>query len=161
MFRVDKNKNQVSQAGFTYMELVVVLSIFALVFTLGADVYLNLTVDVDIKQSAYRVLGDMRRARSFSVGGAGNYSYGVNIDNTTKKVTLYKGNSYATRVTSDDQVLDLDPSIIVSLPGASKDFHFTKFTGFPSQTGNIYFTGPMIGTSTINVNSFGVMDIDL
>jgi hypothetical protein len=79
-----------------------------------------------------------------------NASWGVNITDTT--LTLYAGNTFATRNTSFDEVFTLNPNINQT---GTIDVNFKRATGTPSATPSITFSG--VGSSkTVDVNAQGV-----
>lgn len=141
-----------SQAGFTLIEVIIVIIIVGVIFagisTISFGVLGNsrLTVETD------RVVETLRRAQSRSVNGLYDDVWSVRV--TSSDVTLYKGDDYGTRDTSFDDQLDLNASVNSSL----SDVTFKFKTGATDDTGAITLTSSTSGDSrTININSAGLV----
>jgi prepilin-type N-terminal cleavage/methylation domain-containing protein len=143
---------QQSQAGFTLIEVIVVIIIVGVIFagisaiSFGVLGNSRLTVETD------RVVETLRRAQSRSVNGLYDDVWSVHV--TSADITLYKGDDYATRDTSFDDQLELNSSVSSSL----NDVTFKFKTGATDDTGTITLTSPTSGTSaTIEINDAGLV----
>lgn len=141
-----------SQAGFTLIEVIIVIIIVGVIFagisavSFGVLGNSRLTVETD------RVIETLRRAQSRSVNGLYDDVWSVHV--TSSDVTLYKGDDYGTRDTSFDDQLDLNTSVNSSL----SDVTFKFKTGATDDTGAITLTSSTSGDSrTININSAGLV----
>jgi Tfp pilus assembly protein PilE len=148
------------QAGFTFMEMMMVLALFIIVSSISMMAYGNLMPVTDLRESAYHLTEDLRRAETYSRSAYNNQSWGVYVDNSQKKSTLYQGNSYATRNATFDQVYKFNSQVNITLPTSPLDMHFTRYTGFPNATGTIVFSIQSGNTQSITINSLGVVDFD-
>src|SRR5258708_1449491 len=103
-----KKKNK----GITYIELVLVIAVFILVAAMSFPLYSNFILQNAASDTTNQLKGELRKAQLFALEGKGNSNWGVNYG--ANEITLYKGNSYATRSTGFDELFAVNPNITVS-----------------------------------------------
>ena len=90
-------------------------------------------------------------AQSSAESGKGDSKWGVEI--LSNQVVVFKGNSYATRITSADEPLNFSGGVIAS--GLS-EIVFEKISGITTNTGTITLTGGS-EIKNININAKGTV----
>jgi prepilin-type N-terminal cleavage/methylation domain-containing protein len=116
--------------GFTLIEVLVVIGIIGLLIAAAGDLTKTFQVQNDIQVSANIYAQSLRRAELLSVAVSGDSPWGVMA--TTGAITLFKGSTFAGRISAFDEQYPLSNSITFS--GVS-EVDFAKFTGLPNVTG--------------------------
>lgn len=143
-----------NQKGFTLIELIIVLTISAILFSIVGSLSVAAFPRTQLSIESAVVTQMVRRAQSKSIVGAKDKTWGVKL--TSSQLTVFAGNTYATRITALDQTHAVPNSI--SLSGLS-EITFTARAGVPSQTGNIVLTQSSTGkTITLNLNAAGSIE---
>ncbi|SRR5258708_14028559 len=140
------------QAGFTIIELILVISLMMLLGTLGTAFSARFLTQNAVSNATDQLIGDLRQAQINAMMGKQNSNWGVNFGSNT--ITLYKGATYATRTIAFDATFSVNAS--ANITGLTDD-NFTRVTGIPGfttpQTITISGSGE---TKTITINSQGV-----
>ncbi len=152
-----KNLNQACptklqrSGGFTLVETIVVLGIFTLLIGMGNSVYINFKSHNNLEIATYSVVEALRHAKSNTEQVQGDSPWGVKI--FTDKVVVFKGTSYASRVTSADQTLNLPGGITT---GGLSEIIFEKVTGTTATVGTVTLSGTS-GSKNISINAKGTI----
>ncbi|MFQ5492586.1 MAG: prepilin-type N-terminal cleavage/methylation domain-containing protein [Candidatus Dojkabacteria bacterium] len=141
------------QQAFTLFELLLSMSLLAMVAAFSVPLYQSFQTSNDLELTADITTQSLRRAQSLAMSGDGDANWGVYIQNGS--VTLFQGDDYATRDTSFDE--DLEISDKINLSGLS-ELVYEKFTGDPSATGTINLSIASGETRIITINSRGTVD---
>ena len=136
--------------GFTLIELILVVAMMILLGTLSSTFAARFLTQNGVLNASDQIIGDIRKAQINAMTGKQNSNWGVNYSSNT--ITLYKGNSYATRQTAFDEKFSVSASINIS---GFSDVTFARMTGTPSATPTITISGSG-ETKTITINSQGV-----
>jgi prepilin-type N-terminal cleavage/methylation domain-containing protein len=144
------------QSGFTLIELLIVIGITLLVGAAAVPIYGSLQVSTQLNENSSLVIQTVRTAREYSVARLNNAAHGVYITSTT--YTLYQGSSYAARDSSYDRTTTLDSALTLSTTLTGSEVNFSKGLGVPNNTGTITLTHDVQGSSTITINSFGMVE---
>lgn len=134
--------SQAKYNGFTLVEIVLVLGIFAILSTVSFSTYTQFRGRENLETATMSIVEALRHAQANAQSGKADSVWGVSIGST---VTLFKGTSFSGRDISYDQVVGLSSGVSVS--GLS-EITFAKVTGSPMTT----------GTTTLS-NSFGSKNI--
>jgi prepilin-type N-terminal cleavage/methylation domain-containing protein len=134
------NKNVRVQAGFTLVELIIVLSIIALLAGIMMPSLSGFHNEQALRNTTEDVLSLLNQARSDTLGSlnATNYSVAIGSD----RVTYFAGSTFSNSDPSN-QVVMLDssvtvaPSIGISLNGGGSTVTFDRLTGDTSTYGTI------------------------
>jgi prepilin-type N-terminal cleavage/methylation domain-containing protein len=151
------------KTGFTMIELLVVISITAIIATSGILVYAMAQRRVTLNLTADQIQQVLRFARQRSVSQQEGLSWGVHFDNTNSGnpwYAIYKGSPY--NQNNITEYYSLPNPIRFSNPasGQSLDVEFLKLTG--NASGNATVTIQLFpeGTSqTILIFSSGLIEL--
>lgn len=139
---------QLASAGFTLVELLLVVSIVLIIGTFSAVFYTRFLTQNAVANTQDQLVGQLRKAQIYSMMGKQNGSWGVKYSSITKKITLYlTGNS------AFDENFTTNNNITIS---GFSDLSFARITGLPSTTGTYTITGNDSSRQVI-VNSQGVV----
>jgi len=137
------NKNLISfHAGFTTIEIVVVLGILATVSTIVLTSFLLQPEKNDLASTVQEVTNALRLAQNKTLSSEGNSQYGVYFDTSVSpnKYVIFKGATYATRDAAADQIFTLPSSIVfyrINLTDGGTQVVFNKLTGLTTQSGSV------------------------
>lgn len=138
--------------GISLLEIVIAISIFIVL----AVSFVPLTTKFFRKQQfdihSQGIVQALRRAQFKAMSLDYDSSFGVYFGE--QEYILFKGGSYSERDQGHDEEFDLPQGAQIS---GITEIVFSKLEGFPSDTGNIYFT---IGSNSkiIEVNNRGVIN---
>jgi prepilin-type N-terminal cleavage/methylation domain-containing protein len=137
--------------GFTLMEVLVNLAIGLILVGLAVYATSHFIENRDLEAVSDTLVSYLRSAEARALQSEGNMSHGVSV--AGNKITLFRGASYATKVTAYDTTLPYDSYIHFS--GIS-EVVFAKQTGLPSATGTITVTNG-IKSTIITIYSTGAI----
>lgn len=140
--------------GFTLIEILLVVGILAILFTLTLPVTLDFYKSQQLDGSAQGIIQALRRAQLKAMSGENDLSFGVYL--TNDNYILFRGISYESRDFQYDEVFDL--SSIVTAAGI-QEVVFSKFEGLPSVTGTIILSNGK-DSKTIDINTIGRINLE-
>lgn len=118
--------------GFTLIELLLVISILLLITGLSLPFYSQFLTQNNLNLTATQIANQIRKAQTYTIAGRRQSNWGVYYYGST--MTLFSGNSYATRTSSFDENWSINPNFSI--------------TGF----GEIVFTRPLgIGSTNLSI----------
>lgn len=138
--------------GFTLIELLLVIVIMSTLSVMTVGFYSRFLRQNEVLNVTDQISGQIRKAQIYAMMGKQSGSnWGINY--STNTITLYRGNSFATRIAAHDERFTVNPN--VSITGLT-DLNFAHATGLPSLAPTINITS---GTNakTVIVNSQGVV----
>ncbi len=138
--------------GFTLFEMLLVMSLLAMMAFIAVPVYQTFQVSNDLDSAEENMVQALKRAQSLAHSGKNDSNWGVHLVAGT--ITLFNGNSYATRDSNYDESFTTSNKIT---PTGISDVVFAKLTGLPNATGTFTFTGSNGETRAISVNSKGTV----
>ena len=143
-----------NQRGFTLVEMLLSVSIIALLVGVSAPVYNSFATRNDLDVTIMGLETALRRAQTYARAVEGDSQWGVAV--ITGKVVLFKGATYATRDTNFDESTTVSGGITTS--GLS-EVVFAKMTGTPSATGTATLTSSSTNDSrTVTLNAKGMVE---
>jgi len=142
-----------SGAGFTILEILLVVSLVTLIMAFSVVVNYSFYINNDIDIATLNTVQAIRRAQNLSIGVGQDSSWGIRVNGAN--VVLFKGSDYASRDTSFDEIFDLPNSVVVS--GLS-EIIFDKFSGTPQVIGSIILTAPNNLNRNVTINEHGVVN---
>lgn len=141
------------QRGFTLLELIVVMAIVVVLAVVSVPLLNRLQTANVLAVQKDQMLLVLRRAQTQSFSGLNNASHGVAF--TMNTYTLYEGDDYANRLSSNDEVFDTLDNISVS---GLTDITFNQKTGTPVLGGTITLTNTIDNqVLTITINDEGAI----
>src|SRR3990167_8395347 len=108
-------------AGFTMIELLLSISIIAIIAGMSAPIYQAFQVRNDLDIATVSIVQSLRRAQILSEAVDGDSSWGVKVQSGS--IILFKGVNYATRDINFDEKFDVSASIT---PSGVSEVAFTK-----------------------------------
>ena len=142
-------------SGFTIIELTMVIAIGVLLLSLTLPVgvgFYRKIVALDVAEEMTLLL---RTAHADAKAGTNDSMHGVYI--ATSTMTLFQGNTYATRIVQADKVSPLASGF--GMTGMPAEILFMKQTGFPSATGTMQISQGGY-THSITVHALGLITLD-
>jgi len=137
--------------GFTLMEVLVNMAIGLILVSLAVYATSHFIENRNLEAVSDTLVSYLRSAEARALQSEGNMSHGVSTSGG--KITLFRGASYATKVTAYDTTLPYDSYIHFS--GIS-EVVFAKQTGLPSALGTITVTNG-IKSTIITIYSTGAI----
>ena len=142
------------QAGFSLMEMLLVVAILAIITVICVPIYASLQNTNGLNIATNTLVQDLYQAQLLSRNETYNSAWGVAISGPNQTITLYAGTSYASRNTAYDTVFSFQTTSTVS--GLS-EIDFSMFYGLPQSTGSITLKSGNT-TNTVTINSEGMVD---
>ncbi len=139
-----------TEDGFTLIELLIVISIVLLIGTFSTIFFSRFLTQNAVVDTQDRLLGQLRKAQMYAMTGKQNGSWGVRYGSHT--ITLFQGNSYATRNLALDESFSENTNVTIS---GFTEVVFAKVTGLPSAVGTYTISGGDTSKSVV-LNSQGV-----
>lgn len=147
------NRQPQTQKGYTLLELLLAITMFAIVLGIGAPFYNRLQYRNDLDVARNTVNSSLYRAQALSKNSSNISDWGVYIE--TGSVFLFKGSTYATRDISADEKTTISPNINIS---GQNEFRYSRITGSPNIYGSLTLTGINNEQVTLQVNERGVVN---
>ncbi|MEI6238599.1 MAG: hypothetical protein WCP15_03640 [bacterium] len=139
--------------GFTTLELIIVIGIFVLLFSLSVTVYIGFTSKENRELAAGTLVEALRFAQSNSEAVNDDSKWGVKISTTSPTITVFKGSSYGTRDTTHDQLTTFSGRLTAS---GLTEIIFEKMNGDTFTTGTTTFTDSN-GVKDVQINGKGTI----
>lgn len=133
------------------VEIIIVLSITTLLFYISSTIYVNIRSYTGFEIAKLNIIQSIRNAQSNSQKTKNDSAWGIKI--SADSVTVFEGNSYASRNTGSDKVLDFSSGIVTSGPS---EIVFDKITGSTDDIGTIIISGYNF-TNQIHINEKGTL----
>ena len=140
-------------AGFTLLEILLVLAIITIILAFSFPAFSGLTSNGDARIAKTTVASSLHRAQMNSRAISHDSSWGVYVE--TGQLTLFAGDSYASRDEGLDQLYDLPAAVEIS---GDNEIIFTKVFGLLEETATITFTSQINEVTDLTVNSRGTVD---
>lgn len=145
--------NAPGEAGFTLLEVLLSISVIAVLMGITAPVYISFQNRNALDTTSQSVIESLRRSETFARNGRGDTNWGVKLQ--TGSLIIYKGASYAARDTTADDVVTLNPAMTL---GGLGEVNFNELSGNPVTAGTITVTSTANNESdSIIVNSYGMI----
>lgn len=151
MMRMNGNGYKKNQ-GFVLIELVLVIAIIAVLAGITVPLAQTLQTKNDLELTANGLARTLGRARTLAQAVASDTLWGIYIGTST--YTLFQGTSYATRVTSSDELLDIPPDVSAT---GTVEFVFSKLYGELTTSSVVTLTTPTNDSRILRINVKGVV----
>ncbi len=139
--------------GFTFPELLLSLSILAIIGGMTIPMYRTFMVRNELDIAVVTVAQNLRRAQALSQAGDGDTTWGLHVG--VGSILIYKGASFISRDQNFDENTAMPTSIV---PSGITDVTFSKVTGIPQVTGTFILTSQSDEIRTITINEKGMVD---
>ncbi|MBU2524838.1 prepilin-type N-terminal cleavage/methylation domain-containing protein [Patescibacteria group bacterium] len=149
--------------GFTIVELIIVISIFAIlvgtVFYNFGDFFSN----QQLKTYGQDMVQSLRKAQSNATMRINDSQWGVGFVDTANQFIFFKGDNFAIRDSNYDEVHEF-PDILsfenISLNGGGNTVIFSRVSGETTNYGSLDFQLDSTKKYTININQLGQIEIN-
>lgn len=138
--------------AFTLFEILLAISLMGLVAAISSPFLSQVIGGNELQGAADIYVQSIRRAQSLARTGENDSDWGVYIQNGS--VTVFEGNSYATRDTAQDEIIDI--STVLNITG-TQEYVFAAVTGEPGAAGSTTITAGS-DSFVITVNSKGIVN---
>ncbi len=126
--------------GFTLFELLIVVGIVALLSLFAVPAFRIFSQQQDVDLQAQQLIEVLRTAQNKTLASEGADSYGVYIDTSINphQYVVFKGNSYATRDVSADEIHKLPSKVeFYNIAVAGNQVVYDKIEGSTAEPGTI------------------------
>jgi prepilin-type N-terminal cleavage/methylation domain-containing protein len=151
---------QKSLRGFTLVEMLVAVTIFAVLGTLTVVFYTRFLTQNNVASIQDQLFSQLRKAHVYSTTSRKSAisGWGVHYDGTNHKTIMFLGPSYTGRTAAFDETFTFAGSITMSGFPATNDITFARVTGLPtpSTTTTIIISGPNNISKQVIINGQGV-----
>lgn len=146
--------------GFTFLELLIVISIVAIISASGAAFYVSYSKTVEINSMASTIVSDLKQSQAKAMSGVGGFKWGIHFVNNTND--YYEVFSTATDYSGASKVstVYLPVSITFTEPASNsnKNIIFNKISGSTSDS-NIIISSSGV-SKTITISSVGNISVN-
>lgn len=158
MYKFLSKKN----AGFSLLELMIVLSIVIIISSIGAGFYMNYGKSVEISSATNTLVFNLKQAQSKAMIGEGGFKWGMHFVNTTADYyeIFSTPTDYSDGAKAIISTIYLGSSAEFSDPASSssKDIIFNKISGSTSASSVAIFHGDI--TKTVSVSGIGSISVE-
>jgi prepilin-type N-terminal cleavage/methylation domain-containing protein len=145
-------KNTLSH-GFSLIEVLLVMGLFTIIIGVSFPVYQQTQNHNAAILAANAIEQSVHRAVMLARSGQQDGSWGVRV--ASGAVTLFYGETYATRDTDYDEIYTIPSTITFS---ATPEMVFEKYTGFTDSPQSITVSSPSGGGVTLSILTSGVVN---
>lgn len=138
-------------SGFTLIELLLVIAILLSLGTFSTVFFSRFMTQSAVSNAQDQLVNQLRKSQLYAMMGRQNGNWGVRFGSNT--LTLFSGNSYASRNSAFDETFSFSANI--SILGFS-EVVFARLTGTPSATGTFTIVGND-ATASAYLNAMGVV----
>ncbi len=138
--------------GFTLIEILLTMSLVAIVGLLSAPFYGRFIVSQEVGVALDELEGSLRKAQAYAMVGKNDARWGVSVD--ADRITLFQGDSYVGRNAAFDEVYDIQGGVVITGVG---EVIFSRVTGRPDTTPTVTVSGNGV-TEIFVMNSEGVLE---
>ena len=126
-----------SGAGFTFIEIVIVLAILLILFAITVGSFSQFNKSVTLGRDAEKIISMLNQARTNTIASKGGIQYGVHFESA--KAVIFSGAVY------NPNALDNDPFYLktfeslssISLEGGGSEIVFSRVTGTTPNFGSV------------------------
>lgn len=145
--------------GFSLLEVLMVVSIIAVLGTAGVGYYRNFAKNVEVKNFSQTLVSDLKYARSLSISGESSLKWGVHAVNGADDYyeIFSTPTTYTDASKSVTSTTTLPRGLTWTSPAesASKDIIFNRISG--TTTADTLIINSENGNTTVTITSLGVV----
>lgn len=125
-----------SESGFTFIEILVTISVLAILGTITLSALANVRVQRDLDAAVAETVSTIRLAQSKTLASESDARYGVHF--AEDRVALFQGVSYGAGTTTETRLLSPRVRItVITLADGGSDVAFQRLTGTTTSHGLI------------------------
>lgn len=150
------------QAGFTLIEVLVVVAIFVILISSTSVLVSDNTVREDLEANSKQVIDFLNRAHNYAVNAYYGDDWGVKTLNDDTDcydgskigdcLILYKGKTYDARNNAYDEILLFDDAVYIDA-NQTNEFYFERISGWLSTTTGELTEQTLVLTSNIGTQN--------
>ena len=129
------------QRGFTLVELLIIVAIISILFSVSILAFRNFQRESDLTDSAEEIINILRLAQNKTLASKEASKWGVyfNLSAVPYQYTLFKGIDYLSRDNSFDEIYKLPKGVEIFATdlGGGQEVIFDRITGKTSQFGSV------------------------
>lgn len=145
------------QFGFTLVELLIVITILAIVFTFLLTGFRDFARFQEYTQAVSDVTFQLQQAQTNARSAINDTAHGVHID--ADSITLFSGTTYNTSDPNNEVITYDNVVFTTNLSGGSDTIVFTELTGLAQATGTVSITGTShTATTQVTVTTAGIIE---
>jgi prepilin-type N-terminal cleavage/methylation domain-containing protein len=138
--------------GFTLLEVLLVVAVIGAIGLISTPVYQAAYGRANLRAVTIHTAQAARRAQLQAQAVVSDAQWGIALQSGS--LTLFRGATFASRVTADDEIYSFPTNITSSGP---TEVVYSKMAGMPSTTGTITFTSSSGETKTVTINAKGTI----
>lgn len=142
-----------SSHGFTIVELLIVIGVFALFAGIATIVGTRSLRNTEFDRVRETIRMELSSAQADTIGGTLDSAWGVAV--FPNAVTRFRGSTYATRVSAFDRTTTFGNAVII---GGASEVDFTRPFGLPASATSITYTDGVYSATT-TVSTAGAIDV--
>jgi len=150
MNKIDNKSN-----GFTFIEVMIVIGVVALMAGLSIPIYQSFLVSSVLEDTTREVVQTLRSAQSKAMASEQLSDFGVHLE--ANKFVLFRGNIYNPADPENEEVIL--PTILTMIPSFGSEVVYTSISGETLDIGSISINTSQGNTRTITINSLGVVNV--
>lgn len=142
-------KKTKTKPGFTLLEIMLVLALIVIIFSITISFTQNYQVRADFNSQLPILISELRLAQKNAESGKNGSDYGIHLEETS--YTVFQGSNY-NPVAPENIKTDLSPTIQITninLSGGGHDIIFQSSTGMTATSGYFNLSSSTINKSTI------------
>lgn len=143
---------QCCRSGFTLIEVILTVALGVAVLSIKPLFSGNFFFSREVFVVQEELQGSFIKAQMYSIAGKDNDIWGVAFRPNERKIVLFRGNTFATRDQSRDEVYEVGPQVTLS---GFNEVVFARVTGKPSSEPTIVLSGSG-QQDTFSLNSEGI-----
>ncbi len=151
---VQRRDNSQLDNGITIIELLIVIALIIMLGAATTPVLSNFLVRSYLQDKTNELVISLRQAQIVSLSGKEDSSWGVLTQGST--ITIFKGNSFATRDQVFDQTFDVPQTISIT----EDEIIFSKITGNPDAIATFVVSNTIGESRTVTVNEVGTVEVN-
>jgi len=145
-----------SQYGFTLIEVMLTMSIVAIIAGFSSLFYGRFVFSQEVSVVQDELQGSFAKAQMYSMTGKDDALWGVTFRVSDNSIVLFRGDTFATRDETRDEIYNVGSKITVS---GLDEILFARITGRPDNTPTITISGNGT-TDVLSVNAEGVLSLE-
>lgn len=122
-----------SSAGFSLLELLLVVAVLAILGSIGSAYYFNVVKNIELSTAASGIISDLQRTQSSSMAGESGMRWGIHFVNGSDDYyqIFSTPTDFANASTTIASIIYLPQQVVFSDPSDSsnKDIIFERITG--------------------------------